>query len=131
MIQHFFLQIKNFEKNIEKFKNNEHGKKIQKIDLISTAQKIELPAETIEKLNSLKKIFNSKVNQKVFYNFFGKNFSLALVSVDIENIDAKKINPEIINAAILIEPKTNAKFSQIMSEAIPDIEKKRILIINQ
>ncbi|MDY0360270.1 MAG: DUF3352 domain-containing protein [Desulforegulaceae bacterium] len=120
----FFVQIKNIEKNMEKISKNKLGKNIEKINFISTAQKINLPKETIEKIQSIKTSLDSKLNKKVFYNFFGKNFSLALISIDFDNFETKKFNPEIFDAVFLIEPKANAKFSQFISETIPEIEKK-------
>ncbi|MCB9481944.1 MAG: DUF3352 domain-containing protein [Desulfobacteraceae bacterium] len=119
-----FVQIKNIEKNIDKMAKTKLGKNFEKIDFISTAQKLELSEETIEKLKSIKKNVTSEVNKKFFYNFFGKNFSIALVSLDYKTGENKPFNPEMIDAALLIEPKTNAKFSQIISESIPEIEKK-------
>jgi len=119
-----FVQIKNFEKNIENINKTRLGKNFEKIDFISTAQKLELPEETIEKLKSLKNKISSEVNKKVFYNFFGKNFSIALVSLDFQSSDNKPVSPEMFDAVLLIEPKTNAKLSQIISETIPEIEKK-------
>lgn len=121
----FFVQIKNLEKNIEKIRNNDLGKNIEKIDFISTAQKMELPQETIEQLEKLKSALDSKVNQKIFYNFFGKNFSLALVSIDFESPSGKDFRPQDAEAALLIEPRTNAKFSQMISETIPEIKTKQ------
>jgi hypothetical protein len=118
----FFLQIKNIEKNIKEINQNKLGKNLKKIDFVSTAKKLELPKDTIQQIENIKSGLNSKINQKIFYNFFGKNISLALVSLNFETDKKKDIYPNDIPAAFLIEPNANAKFSQMISEAVPEIK---------
>jgi|GEM_PF-5233134 hypothetical protein len=112
-----FIQIKNLEKKIDETKNNRLGKNLQKIDIISVAQKLGLPDKKTENIQNFLKTTESKVNKEAFFNLFGKDFTIAVTSPSISS-ENKKFH----GLVLLFDTKTDAKLTQLLSGAVPDLK---------
>ncbi len=119
-----FFHINHLEETFNEIKNNPLGKNLQQIDVVATAKKLELPEKTINQIKDVYKNLTSENNQKTFFNFFGKNFTIALTSLELPKKN-KKGKAEIPDFALLCETKTKADFSKLFSLFSAEIKNEK------
>lgn len=116
------IQIKDLEDGIESIKSSKLGTSVQKINLKDTIDQLEIPVDKLKGFEEFKTQVNSEINKKAFFNFFGKDFSIALMDFDALSSENSSQNP-MPGGALICRTKLDEKLSAaLLKKALPEVK---------